>query len=851
MEVLYVRVTSVPKKLGANRKSPEAWGRFHVLNGPRSGKEYWFTGPVFPACRLLKRGIVACVRGEFLTASQSGMSRDGFFVRDVSDITVAPDGKVLDSLAEITGIQLREEEYATCLAALNATSLQEASAILANSAQARNLAQTVGEDTASRFAGLCSWERKWGADMLAGLFEVCGLGEEIDHALIWQVVKVLRHRAARNGMSVAALVQKYPYVLTQVWDDKGFAMQVAKTIAQHTGTYAAYEEAAAAAINAMQVLMDKGHCFAWENQLSAAMFSTGATEKDVQKAWRLLYSPEGRRLYGGLHSEKDGTNLPLRRIARETRVYPNKQFKIDKNPMPRAVYAPAVYWSERDAAFLLSRVLSSPSRLALDPKALLTAAQKAALQEGRTLDAEQKDFIAQVAQNKITVLIGEAGTGKTQAIRWLIRALNETTPDFAPHVLAPTALAAFRVVSNTLGEAAASTIHRYASFFLENADYFVQMPTGTEMKMPGLVIVDECSMLGPVLLAKLLRSTVETTRIVFAGDPSQLQPVGPAGVFDGLVRLAGGNIPGMGLVELKKNYRADAGSEVYMAAREVRRGNPIPTGLKQIRVVYVKNDDEAVEQCVKTVAGLVGSRWPDVPGEVLVLTPYRTKKSGTERLNAVLAEHFAGKASSLFVPGTPVVARRNDYADSPGTVPRQRWEARHPLRDFDVYNGTLGTVKDVKTAGGQREICVAYVFNGQEHDAWYYEEELPYYVEPAYAMTVHKAQGGEAKHVALVLTGQLAYRSLLYTALSRCKDDPPGTGSVTIITLKRFADAPYALPNWQDEVVKEAEGDEEEAPVPQVLSGFYYRAWNDIWASLPNYVPPVQEDEGWSEAEVF
>lgn len=842
-EILHVRVVSVPKKLRADRKSDEAWGKFRVLSGPRGGEEYWFTGPVFEMCKLLKVNVSARVEGEFLPKGTSGASRPGFHVCEVGDLTIAPDEKALEAAAEATGVKLASDEYSACVTALGVTGLQKVPPVVSREDFAL-LADAVGEDVANRFAAWCSWGRKWGADMLEGLFRACGLGGELDLPYIWAAAKALRFRAARNGVTVADLVRGNPYVLVQVWDDAFLAMRVATAISEALGDESAakVKEAAAAAIVCLREKMNRGHSFVWKNILDARMRAVGADDDTVKKAWELLLSPEGRKIYGGVRVENDGTCISLVKIMEETGEYPREGFVPGRDRVPPAVYAPAVYWGERDGAELLAAAAHAEPALDLDPDALAAAAREAAREDGREMDAEQEAFVRAAALNKITVLVGEAGTGKTQAVKWLVAAVNRVTRGKTPVILAPTALAAHRAAERASGVASVSgsTIHRYAAFYDEDADVFVELSNGSKRTLlPETVIVDECSMMGPVLMKKLLARSDSSTRFIFVGDPMQLPPVGPGGVFPALVRLAKENTPGFGFAELTRNYRVEKNSEVYAAARQVRSGGPLPGGLPRVRVVYVKDKEEAIVRCLEEVEKVTGGEWPGAPGELLVLSPYRWKAGGSEELNKVLAKRFVGRVDGILsCPGTPVVACRNDYADGWGTAVVRR-DKRHPARREDVYNGTPGVVKEVRT-NGVTEVLIAYKMGSMYREAWYYAEELPFYVSPAYALTVHKAQGGEARHIILVMLGTASNRSLLYTAMTRCKDDPPGSGSVTIIALPEFGEAPYARPDWAARAEQEsaADGEEEIPPPSRVLSGFYHRTRKEIWDMLPVYVPP-------------
>ncbi|WP_172839069.1 ATP-dependent DNA helicase [Thermanaeromonas toyohensis] len=834
-ETLSVRVISVPRRLEAGAEDPGAWGKFYIFHGPRKGEEYLFTGPVLEVCKLIKPNILAVVRGEFVPCSIDRTTGRGFYVHKAGDFVVAPDPDVLATMADITGVPISFEEFSSCLGYLKACSLQEARCVLeASPDRIDGLISAVGAELANKFLKWIGWERKWGADQLEGLFQACGLENELDYSYVWSAAKALRFRASRRGVNVADLVREHPYVLSQVWDDDGLTRQVIKAVLRSTGCSdweRAKEMAAVAAVQLVKREMDRGHSFTWKERVTGAMLNAAEDEMPglkrndaerpelLRQVWDVLHSSDASFLHGGLRSEKDGTNISFQEIARETEIVP-------KNNKFIAVYATGVYFAEKKAAERLADVVFSESNIEIDEDELLEQFTRAATEEGCKPDQEQLDFARSVARNRVTVLVGEAGSGKTKAVRWLVNALNRVLRGYHAPVLAPTALAAYRAARKTTGDP--STIHRFVRFLTEDADVFIEDPSGFEegsgeYALP-LVVVDESSMLGPVLLRRLLWYCGTATRYVFAGDPVQLPPVGPGGTFNALIRLAREGTPGFSLVELTQNHRVAQGSEIYDAARRVRSGYPLPERAKGIDVIYAKSAAEAVEKCVEVVRGMY-AKWPDAPGELLVLTPRRHRSVGlvgAEDLNDALAAAFG--FSQGFAPGVPVVAVRNDYADRPDIHPRWVREKRHPRRNVHVFNGTPGVVHRVRGD----ELSVVYDVAGDFQEVWYTKEEAPYFVERAFAMTVHKAQGGQARNVVLVLLNRLADRSLLYTAVSRCNDEPAGIGRVVIITRPEFAEAHYARPEWAELAETEDAGDEA-APVQRpVLAALYHRVKREI-----------------------
>lgn len=815
---MFVRILSRPRKNSSK-------GTFFIQLGEKKGEIAKYV--------LRDLGLKDLLVVNALFAVECELLEDNvYLIYRIADFALAASDSDLLEAADLLGVKISADNYWKCLSSLGAKTFSEALEIISAPNGYALLENLAGPDAAGEFLSLVAAGDKFtpyvkvSTEQLVDLLEKAGLENVVDRALLWRTVKALRFRAARNRMSVAGLVRKWPWILVQAWENKKAALEVANLLAEALDIAPekiSRADAAARGIIYLYEEANKGHCFAWKNKVTARMMASGLDFDTVKnEVWDILLSEKGVERYGGVKLLKDHVT----QVALETGIYPKKGWVSpkDKEGVIPAVYLPKIFFGEVMSAQLLPEKLYEGEAVPLDAGRLTSEARKYAAEEGKLLDADQESFIASVAKNRIVVLEGEAGTGKTYALKVLIGALNRAVPGLVPAVIAPTALAAYRAAENTVSADAAMTVHRYAWFYEEDADLAVAPAVNFEiasrLRMPVVIIVDECSMLGPVLLQKIFSATENGTRFIFAGDPAQLPPVGPGGTYPGLIRLAKEGIPEMAHHELKTNYGVKS-SGVTAAACAVRRGFPLPAS-PVINIVYVRDYFEAVKKCGEVAKSITGGKYD--PDRLLILAPTRTKgKAGTDILNESLAKEFTGNEKHLAGPyylGTPVIARKNDYAFKQGATPEHRWLNRHPLRG-DVYNGTRGVIEKV-IADGKTEVFVSFRKGRKAILEPYYLEELSYFLEPAYAVTVHKAQGARAENVVLVLMTALAHRSLLYTALTRCGSD---NGTVTIITTKDFAKAPYAAHDWENKSLEEAEVS------PKALSVFYHLANEKIKSS--------------------
>jgi len=274
-------------------------------------------------------------------------------------------------------------------------------------------------------------------------------------------------------------------------------------------------------------------------------------------------------------------------------------------------------------------------------------------------------------------------------------------------------------------------------------------------------------------------------------------------------------------IDLTRNYRND--EEIINIAKNVRRGVPISELLSlslPVNFIPAKDEKEAINACIWVVANLVNKGVAQ--NEFMVLSPTRTKAAGTEVLNNEIRKALG---ISSRIPGTKffindvIVARRNDYKEidlkSKYVPPRLR-KMRTDRKD--VYNGTRGIITGYEN--GLVNVTYIHPYDG---NCTYNPAELDYYIEPAFALTVHKAQGDQAKHVILVLTTGQYNRSLIYTGITRCFKK----GKLTIIADQGFIENPaYAQEDWMDMSLKEL--DDQLLPAERCLSQLYWKIIDNL-----------------------
>lgn len=650
----------------------------------------------------------------------------------------------------------------------------------------------------------------WHSTEVAAVLELLQkVDPHYDVGYAFLVMDTLEHRAGRRGLTVPELLRNNPYVLAEV---EGFRFSDAEALARALGVSVPCHRAVIAAVlNHLLAEARKGHSFSprryilgrLEKELAGNRGSLLKTycgkepDRDGRLGeWlvRLLIDHKERvkndvreKLYG------QGTAAPCSQYMAEARddylpLY--VQLGLKKTTAEYAgisLYLSRVLVSEKRAAELLA-ALAGPGDLGR--RARLDVAAVAASAGG--LDQYQAEAVAAALENRVCVWVGYAGSGKTHAMRALAAALRDAGLKVV--VMAPSALAASRAGSG-LG-VPFGTMHRWARVSPAVADYSdTEEAVSEDEKESGggfwprgaieadVVFVDEMSMCDLLTFYHLLHaiytgSNGKPVHLVLVGDPMQLPAIGPSGFFHQMCRLKPASIP---VVELLGNHRSgDAICDFAHAVRNGRfdassfaAGDGAFTGnapLVLCEAATAKERERAVMELARAwkAAGLG-------VGDVMFLAARRF--GGTENLNVVLRNVWNPGAREVpgvgFAVGDPVVSTRNDYADSRSRSRLRKM--RHPGRVVDVYNGTRGVIADCREpSDGPVEVLVEWDTPEGKVTVPYYSEELPYYMEPAYALTVHKAQGGQAKYVAVVsMEGAMEYgmsRQMFYTAVTRAQE---------------------------------------------------------------------------------
>ena len=357
--------------------------------------------------------------------------------------------------------------------------------------------------------------------------------------------------------------------------------------------------------------------------------------------------------------------------------------------------------------------------------------------------AEQKAAIETALTERLTVITGGPGTGKTMIQKAILDIYQKHNPKAHIVCCAPTGRAARRMEEST-GHPA-STVHRAIGLYAGDDGSF-----GTPTPLTAdLLLVDEISMLDIYVASALFDAVKPGCQVVLIGDADQLPSVGPGAVLSEMI--ASGCVP---VVRLDKVYRQQEGSRIAINAKLIRHGNLALEYGSDFQFVNSPQLPDSAEAMVQLYLQEVRRCGVD---NVALLTPYRQKTETSvnalnQRLRDLLNPPMPGKAevscgSRVFRCGDKVMQTRNFR---------------------DVSNGDIGYITSIHEDGDDTLLQVNFGGRIAEYDLSMLDQ-----LDLGYASTVHKSQGAEYRSVILNL--QTAHyimltRPLVYTAITRGKE---------------------------------------------------------------------------------
>lgn len=509
----------------------------------------------------------------------------------------------------------------------------------------------------------------------------------------------------RYGDRAAQIVERHPYRLAL--DIRGIGFKTADRLAQSLGIAGDHpERAQAGTLHVLESFADQGHVLVprtslLDNAAQMLVIDPAHVEAAIDALWA-----SGRVVVEG-----------------------------------DLVFSARLHAAEAAVAEGLKQLLKSPAvELPGLDRAIADFERKAHVE----LAPEQRRAVEAAAREKVVVVTGGPGVGKTTIIRAILTTFERAR--LGVRLAAPTGRAAKR-----LGEATgrtATTLHRLLEYDPRKRAF----TRTTEHPLDAdAIIVDEASMIDVELARALLDAVPPAARLVIVGDADQLPSVGPGAILRDVIES--GVVP---TVRLARIFRQAEESRIVSNAHAILRGEMPETSSPDdpkadFFIVSRRDPEEAASTVLELVSERIPRRFGLRPREdIQVLTPMHRGPAGTQALNAALQralnpEGLAIERRSVqYRVGDKVMQTRNDH-------------------EREVYNGDLGVI--VRVDEQNQRLWARF----DEREIEFEDSNLDL-LTLAYATSIHKSQGSEYPAVVIpLLTAHFVMlsRNLLYTAVTR------------------------------------------------------------------------------------
>lgn len=381
--------------------------------------------------------------------------------------------------------------------------------------------------------------------------------------------------------------------------------------------------------------------------------------------------------------------------------------------------------------------------------------------KGRTGYNKLECEVENVMNNRLTIIMGEAGTGKTTLISKVIERIINENKTF--HVCSFTGKAVQRAMQVLEKNGiltpdlccSFSTIHRLL----------------IEPREMDYLIIDEVSMVSMPLFYSLIPFIGEETKVLFVGDPNQLEPIEWGHMMESIINSKDLQ---PNIIRLTTVYRQKEGSGLIDNIRAVIDNKPLQNG-ENFVLCSCSNKD--IDEMIKGIIQFEHTTYPD--GNIMVLSPYTFKLKYINDIarNIILDPGHTiinDKWGNTFALGDRVMLTSNDINEGGKGA---------------LYNGDEGVIVDllgkIVVKWNRTGDIVSYDPNSE-----YNEEEMSISIfgagrnrktnstkllQVCYGITCHKSQGSEWDTIIFVNPWKkdsidFVNKRLIYTSLSRAKN---------------------------------------------------------------------------------
>lgn len=524
------------------------------------------------------------------------------------------------------------------------------------------------------------------------------------------------------GTNTLNLIKENPYRL--IYDVVGFGFKKADNLAMSLGINADNEIRIKEAIlyTLTNSCYQDGNCYILVN--------------DLIKLTNNYLNIDTKLIIDSLEELKDKRRL----VQKDTKVYPN-----------------VLYNAEFKVAQYLKQLANAPFRQYEKAK-IEQALKSVEASNSFSYTVKQKETLAKILNDKVAIITGGPGTGKTTIVKGIIKMfnkLNNVKNDPSILLLAPTGRAAKRLKEANGLEA--YTIHKALGY-----DYTGEFSFNEFNRLPyDLIIIDEASMIDIELAYHLLEAINTFSQVIFIGDENQLPSVGPGEFLHDLI-----NSKAFSVYRLIEVMRQVADSNIIKLANMILKQNLDFNIFKEHREVFFYQADKTnLLNVIKRIMDNYLSKG-NALNNLQILIPLYQGVVGINEVNKFIQTNYN--------PHKEVMIKHGDLTFYPDDKVLQL--QNDPEKG--IMNGDIGYIVDIfaDSVGVDFTGKIVRLASGDLDN-----------LTLAYAISIHKSQGSEYENVIFPILSSYSLmlkRKLIYTAITRAKQKLIILGDLELLKYK-------------------------------------------------------------------
>lgn len=384
------------------------------------------------------------------------------------------------------------------------------------------------------------------------------------------------------------------------------------------------------------------------------------------------------------------------------------------------------------------------------------------------LTDEQTLAIERTIDNKVSIITANAGCGKTCSIKGIINLYKNKSIVTA----CLSGKAARRIEEAT--QVPSNTIHKLLKWNPQNNSFDLNE---SNQLLADIIILDECSMIDDALLLSLLKAIPDTSKLIMVFDDAQLSPIGAGSPAKDLLKS------NLCITRLTKIHRQAENSGIKIDANKVRKNLDIFTDedapldeygnrVFTKKIIHGANKDMEISMFADGTlsqdkifnAALYqyfelirqGERVEDI----LIIVPKKEGVNSTKSFNEKIQNQLLGHIKDGMTVKDATTGKEKTFKRGARVIQKV-------INDYErnVMNGEIGVITDVNPA-----YCTISFDDGNKIVNM--PAESMRYMELAYCITCHSAQGSECKNIIIVLDNShfiLLDCALFYTAITRAQ----------------------------------------------------------------------------------